>query len=428
VPYEDTSSGSDIYLAVYRARADDPENYRRVGSVRNNINQRAATVIFTDNISDADIASAELLYIAGGVLEATYPPQYRASAMAAGRHFCADRENEHVLHYSREVGDHYEPPYHNDVNRLALDPAHGRIVAIGEILEKPVVLQERRLVALEGSGLDDIGGGQQYRPFIVADGIGCDVPNSLVASPVGLIWIYGGRFWRWDGTASKPKPVGDRVSYYAQTNTFTHGVAYPDQHICIWYSSNEYDLVYDWLYDAWSADLNRTAKGACVVNGLPLWLDPSGYVWQEAPGSYDDNGSFINMKLRTSFVSPAELAGGVVLKEVSPLGYNIGAHELRVRMRINGAPYWTDDKRHTPAVVAFDSSQHYGPDDDSWREGQYLLRLQPSTRDISSFQIDVIDLPVNGNTAGYELLGFSCLIDDDIDQAVRVGRTRHMIG
>lgn len=421
------SRKSDVRIVIWRTESGGTLFYR-VGSVANSSSSYEVT--YDDSLTDAFLVDNELLYTTGGVLEAIQPPPYLASAIWQDRHVVVDLESGH-LRYSRE-GVSVDPPIHNDNLVLTVDPDGGRINALISNSDKLIAFKKNTILITEGDGFNDIGGGANFiNMYVVSTSIGTDNHRSVVKTPAGIVFeASDGVIWLLD-RSFQPKQIGDKVKYYTQTYGPITGAAVvnDEDHVVLTTASGP-ALVYNWFYDMWSNFSAHESVNCIGIDGEIYRLDSNSYIWSRDTANYDDNGAYIGMRMRTGWVSKADIGGWYRMKEFLIAGQNIAAHTLRIKIAYDYDPEWIDNLTYNnTALDDFGYALHYGDGTTDVSDDSYTIRVQGSRQKCSAFMLEISDEQDSGQTEGWDISAVSVLVQPHpVANVKHVGPGRQVTG
>lgn len=373
---------------------------------------------FTDSLlSDASIARNEQLYTTGGVLENDPPAPYGVAALHNNRVFTnAAEKPRSIALYTKTRAELIAPEYSAFLRVGVPEEIGGDIKALASLLDKLVILKQRAVLASEGSGLTDIGGGVNYTdPYLISPSVGCVNPRSVVRYPKGIMFEAADGLWTLT-QAMQLEPTGDRVRYYTGAYSVSQAISLDDQHLVMIATSDGPALIYDWLRDAWSIYENHSSAAAAVLDGQMYRLDSSGYVWTEDGASYDDNGTFVSLLVETGWINLGTIGHYGRLYGVLLFGQNLAAATLRVKLGYNHAPAWNTSDVQTLDLTTLQTiqiSDHYGSGLTwaTYADQAMILRVYPDIdqQKCQSVRIQISDEEKSGSgqTAGYSLSGIA---------------------
>lgn len=355
------------------------------------------------------IEARESVYVDVGILDATVPPQCMATTIWDSRHFCADADNPtSIIRYSRKKYPSVAFE-HNETLIVEVPDRGGDIVALSDMLDKLLVLKERAIYTIEGEGKSDGGHGAGYsEPYLVSKSVGCSIRRSVVSIPQGVAFVaQDGSIWLVNQSMGL-KNIGDAVRYYTDTYTVVRGISIPDKNLAVWFTSDGPAIVYNWLRDKWCTWTNHDAVDAAVVGSDLYWLDSDGYVWSEDTASYDDNNTYVPMKVETGWINVPQIGGCGRVREIALIGYFRQDCQLRIRAAYNGDPAWDDNLTYDlDTLEPFDYTDYYGAGLTlgTYTDQAMVLKVYTSRRRMTSLRLSISDEQSDGGPASSK--GFS---------------------
>jgi hypothetical protein len=333
----------------YRVSSADPTSTGDNGYVANA--PASDSVTFTDNLADGSITDREIDYRSRGESLHFAPDAPAIVYSASNRVFCAgggERPNAVQYSLTRLDGGALE---FTDVSFLGELPEYGGdVVALSRMDDRLVVLQRRGVLGLDGTGFDNVGGGQQYRPVPISSDVGCSNRQAVVAWDEGVVFqsdkgIYA---LSQDG---KVEYLGAKVERY-NGQAFTSAQLIPDtnQIVFLCAGATERTVVYDYFYKAWGTYTNHFGLSSAVTPAGYAYLRSDGRLFIRDTSLYTDDGNYYHLKFRNG---PARLEGledFYLLRKMQVIGNYISSHKIRV-----GVFYDSDE-------FAFQTSE-WNPDD-----------------------------------------------------------------
>ena len=302
----------------------------------------AFQVFFTDTLADASITANGALYTQplsigqNPVLPNFCPPASKIIATYAQRVWLAGLDDPYTIWYSQTaiLGS---PMQFSPLLNLRVDPDGGKITALARMDGNLFIFKAYAVFFITGQGptatgdQNDIGA----PTFIPTGGIGCSSPQSIVFTPLGLLFqATNGQIYLLDRSLNCTWK-GAPVTTLAVGTTVTTATLIPDQWVVFTLSSGT-ALVYDYYYDQWSTFTNHAAVGACLFAGAAgnpyCWIDSSGVVHQQTTSAFLDSGAAIPFSLQTAWLNPETLQGFVRIYHLFLLGQYISPHTLNVQV------------------------------------------------------------------------------------------------
>lgn len=283
-----------------------------------NTDQRNANIQslnYTDIKSDAQILGNNILYTNGGVVEDDAPPAATAMTMFDDRMWLIDAEDQNLLWLSKTIIEGGVPVEFSGLLTYFVPPTTatgaptGVVTAFAPMDDKLILFKNQTIYYINGTGPDSTGANSQYSfsPIFVTSGVGCINQNSIVLTPMGLIFQSNTKgIWLLKRDLSIDF-VGKEVELYNSANILS---------ACLIATANEVrftldngiTLLYDYLVGEWCVNTTN-GKSACLYQGLHTYLTNTGSIFQETPGQYLDGTVPVVMKWTSGFINPTLIQG-----------------------------------------------------------------------------------------------------------------------
>jgi hypothetical protein len=321
---------AECKVVIYRSLADQVTVLYRLAETNNDTS--VDTVVFTDTgaVTDATLATQEILYTTGGVLENIAAPASKVITKHKNRLWLAGLENESQLAYSKEYVN-TEGVAFSDFFTIQCDPRGGQITALASMDDKLIIFKRDQVFSLVGDGPVDTGAQNDYsKPQGIAGDIGCIQPESIASVPDGLLFksdkgIY--KLTRSLGFEYVGSPVEDFNAL-----TISSATVLEDNNEVRFTTSDGQALIYNYFFDQWSTFTNYVAVSGINALGSYLHLRSDGQVRREVPGLYLDAGGRIRMAIETSWLAFAGLQGYQRIRRFDFLGDYLSDHYTRVKI------------------------------------------------------------------------------------------------
>lgn len=341
VPTLRVTEKSNVTIELYRTedsgtlfyRVSDPSNPTYNDPTVDSLN-------IVDTTSDSDLIDNELLYTTGGVLDNIAPPSASIIETFQGRVFIAGLEEENQIQFSK-VRQANSPVEFNDSQVINVNSLGGKIVALASMDDKLVIFKERAIFYLSGEGPNNLGQQNNYiEPELITNDVGCQTQNSVVLTPLGLM------FQTRKGIYLLTRSLG--INYIGSPvenfNNLTVRAAnlVPKRNIVI-FLTNSQALVFDYFVQKWTTYTNHVGISATSLNGEYYYVRQNNQVYKES-SLHTDNGSFIKLRLETSWLSLAGIQGYQRVYRMLILGEHKAAHKLIVKVAYNFVDAFIQEK------------------------------------------------------------------------------------
>lgn len=407
-----TDDRSDVRIVVYRSLADEITPLFRDNFAINDPTGITSTISLTQ--SDASLASKEILYTTGDVLDNIVAPSSTVNCVHKNRLWLGGLEDGNQLAYSKEYVNG-EAVAFNDGQRIQVDPAGGDVTALASLDDKLVIFKQDRIFALVGDGPVATGALNDYQQpqFITAD-VGCINPESVVLSPEGIMFKSDKGIYLIDRSLGH-KYIGAPVEAYNGLN-ITSGYILESVNEIRFTTDDNICLIYNYFFDQWSVFFNYTSSSAIAMNNTFYHSKEDGTVHIETPGLYNDNGARIPLAIETSWLQLAGLQGYQRLYRYAFLGDYLSSHYTMVRLAYDyehayketvffnvdsglDVSYYGDDATYG------DSEVYGGPSGSSI----YQFSSKPRQQKCESvkFRIEDIDTITTSGGASFNLVGLT---------------------
>jgi hypothetical protein len=331
-----TDGVSGYQIELYRSLPDETDAFFLIGAFQNDPTANEITVV--DNCADDDVG--EELYTDGnpGGLESQLTPavshviqfQNRLFLTEAGtgtEWYSTDLDLNHGLIFNEaltlDVGD-------------AGDPTTGKAVASDSNL---IVFKKSLVYIVGGQGLNPIGQGSNYDFRIIASGIGCSNPQSIVTGPDGYVYFKSNSkragIHRTNG--GPPEYVGQGVRAFDNL-TITGAVVVADVSQIRFYTREGTTLCFNWVTQSWTTN---TSQGAFSVTTGYAGTNGAAYVSASSFGTFIDGvrgadlteGPYTyTLKLRSPWLAVAGIEGWERIKKIQGVGKVGDAHTVRATL------------------------------------------------------------------------------------------------
>lgn len=288
------------------------------------------SVTFTDGTPDASIIGNEILYTTGGVVENIAPPAPMQLGTYEDRMILIPSETPLTLWHSKPILSN-APVEFSDLFTIRINERGGDPTCTFEMDGKLIIFKAADIFYTAGDGPNSAGtGGSFPEPQRINVDAGCTNARSLVLIPDGLMFQSKKGFYLLD-RGLNAQYIGMGVEAY-NSETVTSATLISSTNQVRFTLASGICLVYDYFFKQWCTFTNHSAVDATVFRNNFCYLNSTGTVMQETPGSYTDNGSFIKLRAVTGWLSFAGLQAFQRVRRLFLLGEYKSAHQLYVQL------------------------------------------------------------------------------------------------
>lgn len=341
-------TANPVKIVIYRWSVAQPVYYQVTSLITPILNDTTNdSNTFIDTKSDAQILGNNILYTNGGVVEDVNAPASKIFTLFDTRFWLVDAEDQNLLWYSKQVIE-ATPVEMSDLFTFYVAPTQaaqgstGPITALAPMDDKLIIFKANAIYYINGTGPDNTGANNQYsQPIFITSTVGCENQQSIVFQPNGLmfqsekgIWLLG----RDLSTSYIGAPVEEFNSSLVQS-----ALNIPETNQVRFTLNSGQTLMFDYYYGQWATFTGVPAISSCVFQGLHTFLNASGQVYQENPGSYLDGSNPVLMSLTSAWFNLAGLQGYQRAYFFYLLGQYLSPHKLQIGIAYdyNSAPSQT---------------------------------------------------------------------------------------
>lgn len=406
---------TNVSICIYRTQANLTIFYEvtnfALSPTLNNVTTN--TITFVDTESDTSISSNRPLYTTGGVLPNTSPPANSLVCLFQNRVMLSGMEDQNLIWYSQNINNYTNynttPVNFCSSNIIGCDPLGGPITAIKALNQNLIIFKETNIFYLQGDGPDNTGNGTSYpNPQLLASDVGCNNPNSVVLTPLGLLFQSNKGIYQLDPSLDAPIYIGAKVEVYNDL-TISSATLVPNSNQVYFTTETGTTLVYDYFVNQWSTFTNQYASDSVIFDNLFCFINPyTGIVWQNTPTSFSDNGNPISLSWTSPNFSFAQINGYQRVFRLFLLGTFKGTHTLQVSVSYDGNPSYTQfatiEPDNTINISLWGSDGYWGQSS-PWGGAYtpYQFRIDFSQQVCSSIRINVQDLQSSDYNEGYSI-------------------------
>lgn len=284
---------------------------------------------FDDDQSDNDISGNEILYTSGEIQNNSLPAPISLSTFK-NRLVVVSSDKNTSDFYSKQVvsGSPVETSLSFTRNT---DQSSGSVINEIQMDDKNVIFKETSIFVVVGTGPSASGANNDFtEPTLIASDVGLVDRNSLVLFPNGVLFKSNKGIYLLDRSLNV-QYIGDRVEDFNGSNVISAKLRAKENRV-IFFLSNGKTVVYDYFVNNWSSFTNHSSVDADIFNNLLYYLASDGTVKKETDGTFSDSGTFIPIKVKTPWLSAANLQGFQRVYRVMLLGEFKSNHSLQVKL------------------------------------------------------------------------------------------------
>jgi hypothetical protein len=400
----------DVEIEIYRTEANGTTFYKWSYSYLDRIknNKTVESIDFSDTTADAELLAserAEFLYTEGGILENSSADSCKFTSTYKGRLMNLLSDG-YTIQYSKKREQNGPVEFASEL-KITLDEAGGPGTCTAALDDNFIIFKERAIFAMSGEGPNALGEQDDFRqPQLITSDCGCVDPNSVVATPEGLMF-KSSKGIQILTRGLQVIYIGAPVEAY-NDSTITSATLLSSTNEVRFTTNSDKLLMYDYQHKFWSTHTNINAVDATVYDGQYVYLRENGQLMRETPDLYSDNGSYIKMKLVSAWVQLAGIQGVQRLYKLLLLGSFKSAHSLKVKFAYDFNPAWLHEA--TVNAGALLSNPSYGEDDtygDSDVYGGefplYQFDVRPKIQRCEAFKFSIEDFKTDGNGEAFSL-------------------------
>lgn len=401
-----STNHDDVVLEVYRTE-DLGTTFYLEGTIANSM--AMGSVTYYSTISDADLRLNQADPHAPGVgqlaeIEEFGPVGCAVLAVSGDRLWAIGGQvPAGVAQFSKLKEEGEGAGFDALAGFQTIDTEGGALTAIHALNDTTVIHQERRLFVVAGTGPDNYGrGGFTVPQITLADG---------AVSQHTCLTQQGAHFWGKDGPrlidiSFRVHNISAPVRPLASTMTPSGVRASLAEHDVVWYTREGTALLCNYLGDniRWGQWTGLRIAG-CSSDTM---VTTDGVLLTEDADAVGDAGQTFAFVWAMSHLRPERLlAGYTILRDVGIVGKFRGPHRLRIRIRYNGSPLWTDQwtwepESNTWLTSAEDLADLVPSQIDALttndRSGAYLTHKRVSRPNCEFFSVEVSNIEATGPT------------------------------
>lgn len=411
-----------VKITIYRWSEGQQEYYQVTSILQPLLNNTTVDYItYTDTLADSTILGNNLIYTTGGVVEDIGAPGSNIMTLWQTRLMLVDAEDQNLIWYSKQVIEN-TPVEMSDLFTMYIAPtigasgSTGPITALGAMDTNLIIFKKDAINVVQGTGPDNTGANNLFTdPIFVTSTVGCTNQQSIVNTPLGLMFQSDKGIWLLDRSLSTSY-IGAPVETFALAASVESAILVPGTNQVRFTLSSGITLMYDYYYNQWSTFVGIPGISSCIYQSLHTYLDQYGRVFQETPNKYYDGDRPTLLSFTTGWLNLAGLQGYQRIYEFSFVGTYHSPHFIEVLVAYDF---------NAPSQRAMVSPQNFTGvwgSDSLWGQtspwgGPFNLeqwRIHTDTQKCQVFQITMNEVfnPQYGDLAGpgFDISGINCQI------------------
>lgn len=319
---------TNVQVVVYRTVASGTVFYKVTSVTSPLFNTTTAdTVTYADTLADTALIGNGFLYTNGGVID---------NAQAEATNILTTYKNRIVYVPEDKFSYNYSKPVVNgvaveffDYQPTQIDRRGGEITALAQMDDKLIFFKESAIFFLNGNGPDSTGNNNDFGdPVLVTTDGGCINQNSVVSMPLGLMYKSKKGIYLLN-RGLNVEYVGKDIEAFNSYNIISSKLVSTKNQVR-YALSNGTILVYDYLVGQWYTFTNHTLIADCTnFNDRFVYIRTDGLVYVENDG-FTDNGNAIKLKIKTSWLSFAQMQGYQRIYAAYFIGTFKSDHKLKI--------------------------------------------------------------------------------------------------
>jgi hypothetical protein len=428
VPTLRLTSKTRVRIVIYRTTANGVLLYRVTSAALPTYSDPTVdSVIFVDTLSDANIQSNGLLYTqplatgANPVLPNSAPLSCSLITSYANRLVANVSDNATQLQYTQPVIPGVPAQFASALT-INVDAIGGPITGLARLDDKLVIFKQYSIFVMIFQGPDPTGNNSDItEPVgIPSGGVGCGNQNSIVLTPLGLMFATpAGTIYLLDRSLNVTFKGAPAQAF--KSLTITSATLIPDQWV-VFTTTTGTAIVYDYYYDQWGTFTNHAAvDGELYVgqNGAFVFAATNGQVYLQTPSAFTDAGAPIQLSLTTAWMNPGVLQGYQRIYHAFLLGTYRGTHNLQVSVGFNYNPVFTAmtliPVDSTIGISTFGAGASFGSDASfggtTSDVDQYVYQFRLDIlRKCEAFRLQIQDLQTSPGNEGLSLASLALLV------------------
>lgn len=287
-----------------------------------------------DYISDANIDdSPEVLYTSGGILQNYSIPACKHIGVYKNRLVASGLEDGTSVYFSKEPIAN-SPVEFTEENYITVEADGELITGHAQLDDKLIVFKKRKIFFIAGDPANDLGAQSSLTiPTLIAGDTGCVDHNSIIQTPIGLMFKSEKGIYLLDRALSL-NYIGKEVEDYNQYYVSKAVLLERKNQIRFSLKDSQTTLVYDYLFSRWTT-FSYGADGACMWKGNYARAESTGFVYVEDDTVFIDTGRVVESyepTLKTSWLKIKNMQDYQRIYRLIVLGDKKSIHNLNFKI------------------------------------------------------------------------------------------------
>jgi hypothetical protein len=373
----------------------------------------ADTVDVVLTADPATLTANEILYTTGGQLENIAAPAHSFHFIHDNRIVITGLEDKSQIRFSKDIKPLTGIGFNEDYS-INLDPTGGNVTGGASLQDYMVLFKETAIYTISGSGPNDTGANNAFStPTLVTADVGCRDPRSILQTPDGIFFMSNKGIYQID-SGLNVQYIGNGVEDYNSQTIVSAELIKSDNELRFLTNAGVC-LVYNTFFKRWSVFTMAGGLDATVWKNDSYVYLTSTKVMKEDTTTYQDDGSYVPLTLRTAWINLGNVQGYQRVYRLGFLGTYYTNNSFSLKLRYD----YSDTIKETHVITASDlvntstwgDEALYG-DSAYWGGTQqdevYQFRKHLQRQKCQSISIELTDAGRGSNTGqGYSIEGLS---------------------
>lgn len=283
-----------------------------------------------DIASDSSIISHAQLYTTGGEVDNIPAPAPLAMTIYRNRIIVIPSDSPRTWWFSKQVvaGG---PVEFSDLFVNNIDGYGGDLTACAAMDDKLILFKENAIFVVTGSGPTPNGTNNDFSdPQFITTDVGAISHASVVVMPQGIMFQSHKGICLLDRSLTI-NPIGMAIEEFNPVEIqpdILDATLYPAFNQVRFLNSTGNAYVFDYLLQQWYLYTNHAGISSCIFENRYVFLKADGTSFKENTNLFTDNGTFVELLLKTSWLQFAQVQGFQRIYYIAILGEYDSPHNL----------------------------------------------------------------------------------------------------